>query len=154
MVGGKLVLGLQEKLVQFGPTKRNVQLFKVSIGWFSRFRKHNKFPFRWLTYIVQFAASLVDDTVDKSWNFILCVRGLHNYTDSYISNMDKTFVWIDMPGKSTLAPTWDKEVHDMLQLKPEMIRFNSSLARSLNLVLWIDVHEDQKVLKNLINGPF
>ena len=86
------------------------QSFKASLGWFDKFKKRHKITFRRSTHVAQHSTSIVDDRVDKFFNFVIRMRRFRGYETSEIGNMDETPVWFQMPGKSTLAESGEKEV--------------------------------------------
>ena len=86
------------------------QSFKASYGWFTKFKRRHNLSFRRSTHIAQHPKEITDDRIDSFLKYVINIRKNREYGDQDIANMDETPVWFDMPGKSTLNATGEREI--------------------------------------------
>ena len=90
--------------------EREIDEFCASRGWLDKFFGRNNFSLHRQTTVGQ---KLPQDLANKVTRFIITTKTLrqrNQYPLSYIGNMDKTPLWLDMPGETTITRTGQKSV--------------------------------------------
>ncbi|MES9884208.1 MAG: hypothetical protein ABW185_25465 [Sedimenticola sp.] len=88
----------------------DVDKFKASAGWCTRFMRRHGLAMRQRTHIAQKLPKDLDDKLENFHKFVINQRKSHMYDIPSIGNMDETPMYFDMPGNSTVHIKGDKTV--------------------------------------------
>ena len=102
-------LAIRARALQIAP-KYNFPNFKASAGWCTRFMDRSSLTLTQKTHIAQKLPKDIDEKVHNFFAFVIKERKRFDFALKNIINMDKTPMYFDMPGNTTVDKVGSKTV--------------------------------------------